>query len=50
MRCIFSLWLAAPVSYRLGCWPIALAHQSEGVYGHPPRQERFDTYLVKWRS
>ena len=35
---------------RLGCWPIALTHQSEGVFGHPPWQEGFEIYLAKWKS
>ena len=42
--------MAREKGLRLGCWPIALTHQSEGVYGHPPWQAGFDAYIAKWKS
>ena len=35
---------------RLGCWPIALTHQSPGGYGDAVWQAGYDAYIAKWKS
>jgi GT2 family glycosyltransferase len=35
---------------RLGCWPIALTHQSEGLFGSASWQAAYATYLEKWKD
>jgi hypothetical protein len=35
---------------RMGCWPIALTHQSEGGYGSPAWREAYQAYLEKWKD
>ena len=35
---------------RLGCWPIALTHQSPGAYGTPPWDAGYAAYLAKWKE
>jgi GT2 family glycosyltransferase len=33
---------------RLGCWPIALTHQSGGAFGSPSWRAGYAAYLQKW--
>jgi GT2 family glycosyltransferase len=33
---------------RLGCWPIALTHQSGGAFGSPGWRDGYAAYLDKW--
>jgi hypothetical protein len=33
---------------RLGTWPIAITHQSGGVFGNPEWQRSYAAYLQKW--
>jgi GT2 family glycosyltransferase len=35
---------------RLGCWPIALTHQSYGLFGSPAWQAGYLAYLEKWKD
>jgi GT2 family glycosyltransferase len=35
---------------KLGTWPIALTHQSEGVFGRGPWLDAYKVYLTKWGS
>ncbi len=35
---------------RLGCWPIALTHQSGGAFGTPAWRAAYDDYLAKWKD
>jgi GT2 family glycosyltransferase len=34
----------------LGTWPIALTHQSEGMFGPPDWQAMYRVYLEKWKE
>jgi len=35
---------------KLGTWPIAITHQSEGTFGREPLLEAFKIYIKKWGS
>jgi GT2 family glycosyltransferase len=35
---------------RLGCWPVALTHQSAGNYRTPSWQAGYERYIAKWKS
>jgi GT2 family glycosyltransferase len=35
---------------RLGCWPIALTHQSAGLFGSASWQAGYAAYLDKWKD
>jgi GT2 family glycosyltransferase len=35
---------------RLGCWPIALTHQSKGLFGSASWQAGYAAYLGKWKD
>jgi GT2 family glycosyltransferase len=35
---------------RLGCWPIALTHQSGGAFDSPSWREGYAAYLEKWKD
>jgi GT2 family glycosyltransferase len=35
---------------RLGCWPIALTHQSAGMFGSASWQASYAAYLEKWKD
>lgn len=35
---------------RVGCWPIALTHQSQGLFGSASWQAGYAAYLEKWKE
>jgi GT2 family glycosyltransferase len=35
---------------RIGCWPIALTHQSQGLFGSASWHAGYAAYLEKWRD
>jgi GT2 family glycosyltransferase len=35
---------------RIGCWPIALTHQSLGLFGSPSWRAGYSAYLEKWKD
>jgi GT2 family glycosyltransferase len=41
---------ARQASLRLGTWPIAITHQSDGTFGSAAWQQKYTAYLAKWGS